>query len=136
MSHKNQEISILTIAIKKCKVNNSSTSHRELQGRKEKTENKGPKNKNRKRSQKHTRTHTLKRHDEQYQSHTSSGAINGSMYDSDFSKTTSLLTSSAPCSGYRPVKSLTCVPRFFCESGRNGNTKPYYCLATNDNTKR
>jgi hypothetical protein len=40
MSHKNQEISILTIKKNQSKVNNSSTSHREFQRRKDKTESK------------------------------------------------------------------------------------------------
>jgi hypothetical protein len=133
MPHKNQEISILTITIKKRKVHNSSTPQR-IPRKERKDREQGTEKQNRKRSQKHT--HTLNQHDEQYQSHTSSGTINCSMYSSDFSKTTSLLTSSTPCSEYRPVKSLTCVPRFFCKSGRNGKNKPCYYLAINDNTKR
>jgi hypothetical protein len=50
ISHENQEISILMIGENQSKVNTSSTSHRELQRRKDKTENKGPRNKNQKRS--------------------------------------------------------------------------------------
>jgi hypothetical protein len=49
ISHKNQEISILTIKKRQSKVNTSLTSHREFQ-RKEKTENKGPRNKKQKSS--------------------------------------------------------------------------------------
>jgi hypothetical protein len=45
ISHKNQEISNLTIKKNQSKVN-SSTSHREFQIRKNKTENKGSRNKN------------------------------------------------------------------------------------------
>jgi hypothetical protein len=45
ISHTNQEISILMIKRRQRKVNTSSTSHRESQRRKEKTENKGPRNK-------------------------------------------------------------------------------------------
>ncbi len=44
ISHKKQEISILTIK-KQSKVNPSSTSHKESLGRKDKTENKGTKKK-------------------------------------------------------------------------------------------
>jgi hypothetical protein len=43
----NQEISILMIKRRQSKVNTSSTSHRESQ-RKDKTENKGPRNKEKK----------------------------------------------------------------------------------------
>jgi hypothetical protein len=46
ISHKNQEISIPTFKKRQSKVNTSSTSHREFHRRKDKTENKGPKNKN------------------------------------------------------------------------------------------
>jgi hypothetical protein len=49
-SHKNREISILTIKKKQSKVNTSSTSHGEFQRMKDKTENKGPRNKNQKRT--------------------------------------------------------------------------------------
>jgi hypothetical protein len=52
ISHENQEISILMIGKNQSKGNTSSTSHRELQRRKDKTENKGPRNKNQKRSKK------------------------------------------------------------------------------------
>jgi hypothetical protein len=45
ISHKNQEISNLTIKKNQSKVN-SLTGHREFQRRKDKTENKGPRNKN------------------------------------------------------------------------------------------
>jgi hypothetical protein len=45
ISHKNQEISNLTIKKNQSKVN-SSTGHREFQRRKDKTENIGPRNKN------------------------------------------------------------------------------------------
>jgi hypothetical protein len=45
ISHKNQEISILVIKKMQSKVNTSSTSHREFQRRKDKTENQGPRNK-------------------------------------------------------------------------------------------
>jgi hypothetical protein len=45
ISHKNQEISILIIKKMQSKVNTSSTSHREFQRRKDKTENQGPRNK-------------------------------------------------------------------------------------------
>jgi hypothetical protein len=44
ISHMNQEIAILMIKRRQSKVNTSSTSHRESQ-RKDKTENKGPRNK-------------------------------------------------------------------------------------------
>jgi hypothetical protein len=44
ISHKNCEISILMIKKRQSKVNTSSTSHREFQRRKDKTENKGPRN--------------------------------------------------------------------------------------------
>jgi hypothetical protein len=56
-------------------------------------------------------------------SHTCSGTINSSMYDSDFSITTFPLTSSAPYCGYRPVKTLTCILSFCCKSGSNGMTQ-------------
>jgi hypothetical protein len=55
------------------KVNTSSTSHREFQRRKDKTENKGPRNKNQKRSIKINKT--LKPYEHQCQSHTCSGTI-------------------------------------------------------------
>jgi hypothetical protein len=44
ISHKNWEISILAIKKRQSEVNTSSTSHREFQRKKEKTENKGPTN--------------------------------------------------------------------------------------------
>jgi hypothetical protein len=44
ISHTNQEISILMIKRRQSKVNTSSTSHREFQRRKDKTESKGPRN--------------------------------------------------------------------------------------------
>ncbi len=47
ISHTNQEISILMNKIRQSKVNTSSTSHSESQ-RKDKTENKGPRNKEKK----------------------------------------------------------------------------------------
>jgi hypothetical protein len=46
ISHRNEEISILMIKKRQSEVNTSSTSHREFQRRKDKTENKGPRNKN------------------------------------------------------------------------------------------
>jgi hypothetical protein len=49
-STKNQEISILTIKKRQSKVNTSSTSYREFQRRKDKTENKGPRNKKQKKT--------------------------------------------------------------------------------------
>ncbi len=49
----------------------------------------------------HTHTHTHC-YEQKWQSHTCSGTINSSMYDSDFTTTTSLLTLSAPSSGQRP----------------------------------
>jgi hypothetical protein len=45
ISHKNHEISILTIKKRQSEFNTSSTSHREFRRRKDKTENKGPRNK-------------------------------------------------------------------------------------------
>jgi hypothetical protein len=48
ISHKNQEISILTIKKNQSKLNTSSTSHRRFQRRKDKTESEGPRNKNKK----------------------------------------------------------------------------------------
>jgi hypothetical protein len=45
ISHKNQETSTLVIRKMQSKVNTSSTSHREFQGTKDKTENQGPRNK-------------------------------------------------------------------------------------------
>jgi hypothetical protein len=50
ISHTNQEISILTINRRQSKVNTSSTSHRESQ-RKDKTRNKGPRNKKQKKNE-------------------------------------------------------------------------------------
>ncbi len=91
ISHKNREISILTIKKRQSEVNNSSTSHREFQRRKYKTENKGPRNKNQNKTQ--------KQYEQDCQSHTYSGTIYSSMYDSDFSITTFPLTWSAPYSG-------------------------------------
>jgi hypothetical protein len=89
ISHTNQEISILMIKRRQSKVNTSSTSHRESQ-RKDKTENKRQRNKK--------QNKTRKPYEQQYPPHTCSGAINSSMYESDFSMTTFLLTSSAPYS--------------------------------------
>ncbi len=88
ISQTNQEISILMIRRRQSKVNTSSTSYRESQ-RKDKTENKGPRNKKQNKTRKQY---------EQYQPHTCSGPINSSMYESDFSITTFPLTSSAPYS--------------------------------------
>jgi protein subunit release factor B len=88
MSHKNQEISILTIKKREIEVNTSSTSHREFQRRKDKTEKKRPRKKKKKK--------TRKQYEQQCQPHTCSGTIKSSMYDSDFSITTFPLTSSAP----------------------------------------
>jgi hypothetical protein len=85
----NQEIAILMIKRRQSKVNTSSISHRESQ-RKDKTENKGPRNKE--------QNKTRNQYEQQYQPHTSSGAINSSMYERDFSITTFPLTSSAPYS--------------------------------------
>jgi hypothetical protein len=45
ISHKNQEISIFTIKKKQSKVETFSTSHREFQRSKDKTKNKGPRDK-------------------------------------------------------------------------------------------
>jgi hypothetical protein len=50
VSHKNRKISILMIKKNQSKVNTSSTSHREFQRRKVKTENKGRRNRNQKRT--------------------------------------------------------------------------------------
>jgi hypothetical protein len=83
ISHKNQEISLLTIKKMQSEVNISLTSQREFQRRKDKTENKGLRNKTEK---------TQKQNEQQCQSHTCSGTINSSMYDSDFSITTFPLT--------------------------------------------
>jgi hypothetical protein len=57
ISHMNEEISILMIKRRQSKVNTSSISHRESQ-RKDKTENKGPRNKEKK---------TPKQYEQQYQ---------------------------------------------------------------------
>ncbi len=46
ISHRNREISILTIKKRQTKVNTSSTSHRDSQRKKDKTENRGQRNKN------------------------------------------------------------------------------------------
>ncbi len=50
------------------------------------------------------------------------------------------LTSSAPSSGWRPVKTLTCIPSFCCKSGSNSRsnrkTQPWYWQATNNITRR
>jgi amino acid permease len=51
--YKNWENSTLTIKKNQGKVNTSSTSHREFQRRKDKTENKGPRNRNQKRTKEH-----------------------------------------------------------------------------------
>jgi hypothetical protein len=53
MSHKNQEISILTITIKKCNVNNSSTSQRISRKERKNKEQGTPTDKD---PQKHTQT--------------------------------------------------------------------------------
>jgi hypothetical protein len=90
ISHKNQEISLLMIKKMESEVNTSLSSQREFQRRKDKTENKGPRSKKEK---------TQKQYEQQCQSHTCSGTINSSMYDSDFSITTFSLTLSAPYSG-------------------------------------
>jgi len=101
ISHANQEISILMIKRRQSKVNTSSTSHSESQ-RKDKTENKGRRNKQftnkNKILKKILKKKTRKQYEQQYQPHTCSGAINSSMYESDFSITTFQLTSSAPYS--------------------------------------
>jgi hypothetical protein len=65
MSHKNQEISILTIKKRQSEVNISSTSHRGFQRRKDKTEKKRPRNKK--------QNKTRKQYEQQCQSHTCSG---------------------------------------------------------------
>jgi hypothetical protein len=51
------------------------------------------------------KTKNTHRYEQKCQSHTCSGTINSSMYDSDLTITTSPLTSSAPYSGSRPVTS-------------------------------
>ncbi len=89
ISHTNQEIFSLMIKGRHSKVNTSSTSHRESQ-RKDKIENKGPRNKKQNKTQ--------KQYEQQYPPHSCSGPINSSMYESDFSITTFPLTSSAPYS--------------------------------------
>jgi hypothetical protein len=89
ISHTNQEISILMIKRSQSKVKTSSTSHKESQ-RKDKTESKGPRNKQ--------QNKTRKQYEQQYQPHTCSAPINSSMYESNFSITTFPLTSSAPYS--------------------------------------
>jgi len=68
---------------KKSKGNTSSKSHRGFQRRKDKTENKGPRNKNQK------RTAPKKTRKQYEQTYTCSGTISSSMYDSDFSITRS-----------------------------------------------
>jgi hypothetical protein len=72
--HKNREVSILTMK-KNSKVNTSSESHRKNQTRKD-------------------RTKDTNRYEQKCQSHTCSGTINSSIYDSDLTTTTSPLTSS------------------------------------------
>ncbi len=66
------------------KVNTSSGSHRKNQTRGDK---------------KQTKNENAYRYEQKCQSHTCSGTINSSMYDSDWTITTSPLTSSAPYSG-------------------------------------
>jgi hypothetical protein len=66
-------MSILTIKKNQSEVNTSSISHREFQRRKDKAENKGPRNKN--------QSKTLKQYEQQCNTHTCSGTINSSMYD-------------------------------------------------------
>jgi hypothetical protein len=66
------------------KVNTSSGSHRKNQTRGDK---------------KQTKNENAHRYEQKCQSHTCSGTINSSMYDSDWTITTSPLTSSAPYSG-------------------------------------
>ncbi len=122
--HKNQEISILTTKKNQSKVNTSSTSHREFQKSNEKTENKGPRNKT-----KIEQNKTPK----QYKQHASLTPVQEPCM---ISITISPLTSSAPYSGWRPVKTLTCTPSFCCKSRNNGKTQPCCWLATNNNTSR
>jgi hypothetical protein len=99
ISHKKQEISILTIK-KQSKVNSSSTSHKESQGRKDKTENKGTKKKTKIKyeSNMNNSAANLTPIQGPYRSHICSGTINSSIYDKDFSITTSPLTSWTPYS--------------------------------------
>jgi hypothetical protein len=129
VSYENRENSILLIKESQNKVKTSpSKKHlaKDWKNWKERTTLQ-PQNKNEK-----TKNTDLQ-YEQQWQSLTCSGNINNSMNDSDFSITTSPLTSSA---GKRPVKTLTCVPSFCCKSGSNRKTHPCYCLATNSNTRK
>jgi hypothetical protein len=74
-------------------------------------------------------------YEQKCQSHTCSGTINSSMYDSDLTATTSWLTLSAPYSGQRLWQASTCKLSFCCNSRSNGKTQPYYWLATDHNNK-
>jgi len=80
--HKNREISVLTIKKKTARLTlPQEATERTKQGE---TKNK---------------TKNTQRYERKCQSHTCSGTINSSMYDSDLTITTSPLTSSAPYSG-------------------------------------
>jgi hypothetical protein len=78
-----QQISFIRIekSPSNSKVNTSSGSYRKNQTRKTQ------------------KTKTTRRYEQKCQSHTCSGTIDSSMYDSDLTTTTSPLTSSAPYSG-------------------------------------
>jgi hypothetical protein len=67
--------------------------------------------------------------------HTCSGTINSSMYDSDLTITTSPVTSSAPTVGKGRWQAPSDKLSFWCHSGSNRKTQPYYWLAT-DPTKK
>jgi hypothetical protein len=82
--HKNREISILRMKKKTARLTlPQEATERTKQGE---TKNK-------------TKNENTQQYEQNCQSHTCSGTINSSMYDSDLTITTSPLTSSAPYSG-------------------------------------
>jgi hypothetical protein len=98
-------------------VNTSSGSHRKNQTRGDRT------NKN---------TH---RYEQKCQSHTCSGTINSSMYDSALTTTTSLWVHQLPIVGKGQWQAPTYELSFCCNSGSNEKTQPYYWIATDHNNK-